>query len=57
MSFSGPWIQETLGVIPFVVSGGPAPRPVEAPTLNVAGFAALLLALIAAAHFTLRGNI
>jgi hypothetical protein len=54
MSFTGPWIQETLGIIPFVVSGGPTPEPVEALTLNAAGFAVLLFALIAAAHFTLR---
>lgn len=57
MSFSGPWIQETLGVIPFVVSGGPETRPVEASTLSAAGLAGLLLALIAAARFALRRNI
>jgi hypothetical protein len=57
MSFTGPWIQETLGVIPFVVSGIPAQQSVEASTLNVGGLAVLLLALIAAAHFVLRRNI
>ena len=52
----GTWHQETLGIIPFVVSGGPTPQPVEALTLNAAGVAVLLLALIAAAHCTLRRN-
>jgi hypothetical protein len=54
MTVFGTWHQETLGVIPFVVSGIPAQQPVEASTLNVGGLAALLLALIAAAHLTLR---
>lgn len=54
MSFSGPWTQETLGIIPFVVFGGPT--PVEALTLNVAGLAGLLLALIAAACLALRSQ-
>ena len=54
---SGAWAQETLGVIPFVVSGGPTPQPVEALTLNAVGLAALLLVLIAAAHFARRRNI
>jgi len=32
MSFTGPWIQETLGVIPFTVTGGaPPPAPVSLP--------------------------
>jgi hypothetical protein len=57
MTASGPWTEETLGVIPFVVSGGPAPQPVEASTLNAVGLAGLLLTLIAAAHFMLRRNI
>lgn len=54
MAVFGTWRQETLGIIPFAVSGSQAPQPVEALTLNVAGLAALLLALVAAAHFALR---
>lgn len=57
MTVFGTWHQETLGIIPFVVFGGPTSQPVEALTLNVAGLAGLLLVLIAAAHFTLRRNI
>jgi hypothetical protein len=44
MTVSGPWAQETLGIIPFAVSGGPTLQPVEALTLNVAGLAAMQLA-------------
>jgi hypothetical protein len=57
MTVFGTWHQETLGIIPFVVSGDPARQPVEALTLNVAGLAGLLLTLIAVAHFALRRNI
>ena len=54
MSFSGPWIQETLRIVPFTVSAAPRQRPVEAPTLNLAGLTALLLALIGAVLRVLR---
>ena len=57
MTVFGTWHQETLGVISFVVSGGPTSQPVEALALNVAGLVGLLLALIAAAGFALRRNI
>ena len=53
MSFSGPWIQETLGIIPFTVSAAPQ-QPVEAPALSLAGLIALLLSLTTAVLRTLR---
>ena len=53
LSFSAIWIQETLGIIPFTVSGAP-PQAIEAPTLNSAGFASLLLILIVAARLAFR---
>ena len=53
MSFTGPWIQETLGVIPFTVTGG-APAPLSAPTLGIAGLSILLLTLAGFAVQTLR---
>ena len=53
MSFTGPWIHETLGVIPFTVTGG-APAPVSAPTLGIAGLSTLLLTLAGFAVQTLR---
>jgi hypothetical protein len=55
-TFSG-WPTETLGVIPFTVTGGPPATPVEAPTLNLAGLGSLLLALIAAVLRNLRGRV
>lgn len=55
MTISGPWAEETLGIIPFAVASA-SQRPTEASTLNAAGLAALLLALIAAAHLTLRSR-
>jgi hypothetical protein len=55
MSFSGAWIQETLGIIPFTVTGGaPPPAPVTAPTLGIAGLSILLLTLAGFAVQTLR---
>lgn len=58
MSFSGPWVQETLGLIPFIVTGPPTPpQAAEAPALNAAGLAALLLALVAVASSALRRSI
>jgi len=47
LSFSAVWIQETLGIIPFTVSGVPT-QPIETPTLSSAGFASLFLVLIIA---------
>ena len=54
--FSGSWVRETLGVIPFTVSGVPPQQPIEAPTLNSAGLASLLLALTAVARLALRSR-
>ena len=48
MSFSGPWVQETLGVIPFTVSAAPSQQPIEAPTLSIASLGVLALAMLAA---------
>ena len=52
----GSWTQETLGVIPFTVSGVPLQQPIEAPVLSIVGFASLLLAVFAAALLTLRAR-
>jgi hypothetical protein len=57
MSFSGPWIQETLGIIPFTVSGIPTQQPIETPALNPAGLIALLLSLTALVLHTLRTRV
>ncbi len=54
-TFSG-WVTETLGVIPFSVSGA-TQQPIEAPTLSVAGLSAFVLGLIASALFRLRGRL
>ena len=54
MGIGGDWIQETLGIIPFTVSGGLPQEPIEAPTLSVAGLASLLLLLIATASLVAR---
>ena len=57
MSFTGPWIQETLGVIPFTVSGGaPPPAPVSASTLGTLGYSLLLLALAGIATWSLHSR-
>lgn len=53
----GSWTQETLGIIPFTVSGAPPQQPIEAPTLSMAGFGGLLLTLIAVALLALRRKI
>ena len=52
-TFSG-WMTETLGIIPFTVSGVPTQQPIEAPTLTIAGFISLLLLLIVAAQLACR---
>ena len=57
MTVFGTWHQETLGVIPFTVSGSQAQQPVEASTLNVVGIVGLLLALTSAAYFVLRRSV
>ena len=56
MSFSGPWIQETLGTILFTVTGGAPspPKPASAPTLGIAGLGMLLLTLAGFAVRTIR---
>jgi hypothetical protein len=46
MTVSGPWVQETLGVIPFTVSAAPSQPPIEAPTLSIVGLGVLGLALL-----------
>ncbi len=46
MGIPGPWVQETLGIIPFTVTGAPLPKPVDALTLNIIGLGCLLLMLI-----------
>lgn len=50
----GPWIQETLGIIPFTVAAGATTRPFSTPTLSPTGIFSLLIALIGAASFALR---
>ncbi|HKE47521.1 MAG TPA: hypothetical protein VKB52_05615 [Rhodanobacteraceae bacterium] len=50
----GSWTQETLGIIPFTVSGMPSQQTFEAPTLRHVGLGALLLGLITIAMLTLR---
>jgi hypothetical protein len=54
MTVFGPWVQETLGVIPFTVTGAPPAQPIDAPTLSVAGLVGLLLMLVGVALFALR---
>jgi len=55
MSIGGDWVQETLGIIPFAVSGGPPPHePIEAPALSLAGLASLCLVLLVRALLVLR---
>jgi subtilisin family serine protease len=51
----GTLVTETLGIIPFTVTGG-ATQPVSAPTLGNAGFGLLALGLIGFAVRALRGN-
>lgn len=54
ISFSGVWIHETIGVIPFTVTGEnpPPARPVATPALGVAALGILMLML---AGFAARG--
>jgi hypothetical protein len=43
---TGLFLVDTLGVVPFTVTGGvPPPAPVSAPTLSIAGLILFLLAL------------
>ncbi len=55
-TFNG-WITETLGIIPFTVSGVPPQQTFVAPTLGGAGLVGLLLALIVAAMRKLRRHL
>jgi hypothetical protein len=55
-TFNG-WVTETLGVIPFTVTGTPPQTPLEAPTLNLEGIGSLLLALIASVLHNLRSRL
>ena len=48
----GTWVRETLGIIPFTVTGAPSAQPIAAPTLSTAGLAGLLLMVIGAARPT-----
>jgi hypothetical protein len=43
-NFAAVLVRETLGIIPFTVTGG-APAPVSAPTLGIPGLSLSLLAL------------
>jgi len=54
MSFSGPWVQETLGIVPFTVLGASPQQTFVAPTLDIVGLCSLLLSLIATALLKLR---
>lgn len=54
MSVLGPWVQETLGIIPFTVTGVPSAQPIETPTLSIIGLGGLLLALSTTALISLR---
>ena len=46
-SVTGVWIQETLGIIPFTVTGPmPAPQTEAAPALGIVGFYVLLIGLM-----------
>jgi hypothetical protein len=57
LSFSAVWIQETLGVMPFAVTGGtPPPAPVSAPMLGIPGLSLLLLALAGIATWCLNSR-
>ena len=56
LSFSAVWVQETLGIIPFSVSGTQPQQIFEAPTLSIAGFASLLLLLTVAARLAFRSH-
>jgi len=51
-TFNG-WVTNTLGIIPFTVTGAP-PQPVETPTLSTTSLVGLLLALIAMASLALH---
>jgi hypothetical protein len=51
------WVHETLGVIPFTVSGTPPQPPIKTPALSHTGLAGLLLMLIAASLLALRRKI
>lgn len=54
MSFTGPWLQESLGTIPFTVtSGAPLPAAAAAPTLGHFGLGLLLTVVTGVASWRL----
>lgn len=56
-NFAGVLIEESLGIIPFRVTGGSPSRPaVAAPTSSAAALSVLLLALAVLARRRLRGH-
>lgn len=58
VSFSGSWVQETLGILPFTVTGvtSPPPAPVSTPTLGIPGLSILLFALASLAAWCLHSR-
>ena len=54
MTVLATWAQETLGIIPFIVSAVPQQQPIETPTLSPVGLTVLLIALIGAMLRNLR---
>jgi len=52
----GEWAQETLGIIPFTVSGAPPQQAFEAPTLGIVAFGVLVFGLLATALLGLRAS-
>jgi len=58
VSFSGNWIQETLGIIPFTVTGNAPPptMPVSTPALGTSASGILLLALSGFAAWCLHSR-
>jgi hypothetical protein len=54
-TFSG-WTTETLGVIPFTVTGAPSRRPIEVPTLSIAGLGICAFTLLVAMLRNLRAH-
>jgi hypothetical protein len=57
VSFSATWVEETLGVVPFSVTGGaPLPVPASVPTLDITALSILLLALAGIAARSLHSR-
>ena len=57
-SFSGSWVQETLGILQFTVAAGASspPAPVSAPTLGIPGLSILLFVLASLAAWCLHSR-